>query len=246
MEHVFEIIEECSTPYLNVRERYYQDMYDVLGKNGLNCILVRTDQKPRIFSKETIERIRFKNSGLTHPQFGKKLSEATKNKISLSAKNQPHRSIGMLGHLNPMFGKDVSNETRQKISNSLSRENNPMYGRKGNLSPLFGRKLSEEHKAKISEAHRGKVLSEETKIKLSNSKKGVIVSEETRIKLREIRRGKRLKGENPSARKVIDVLTGHIFDCVEDASDSIGVSIHTLYAKLGNSTRKNNTNLIYL
>ena len=33
--HIFKTIEECSLDLLNERERYWQDYYDVLNKNGL-------------------------------------------------------------------------------------------------------------------------------------------------------------------------------------------------------------------
>jgi group I intron endonuclease len=50
--HIFDIIEVCELDELNIRERYWQDHYDVL-KYGLNCILVKTNEKPLINSEET-------------------------------------------------------------------------------------------------------------------------------------------------------------------------------------------------
>lgn len=38
--HIFEIIEQCDADDLNCRERYWQEFYDVLGRNGLNCVYV--------------------------------------------------------------------------------------------------------------------------------------------------------------------------------------------------------------
>ena len=43
----FEIIEQCILTQLNERERYWQDYYDVLGINGLNCKLTETKDKSR-------------------------------------------------------------------------------------------------------------------------------------------------------------------------------------------------------
>ena len=43
--HVFEILEECKQDQLNIRERYWQDYYDVLGENGLNCKLTKTSDR---------------------------------------------------------------------------------------------------------------------------------------------------------------------------------------------------------
>jgi len=55
--HVFEVIEECEFEDLNIRERYWQDYYNVLGENGLNSMLTETDEKPRVVSKETKAKI---------------------------------------------------------------------------------------------------------------------------------------------------------------------------------------------
>jgi group I intron endonuclease len=51
--HKFEIIEECSIELLNERERFYQDLYNVIGKNGLNCILTKTNDKSGVGIKHT-------------------------------------------------------------------------------------------------------------------------------------------------------------------------------------------------
>lgn len=51
--HTFEILEECLPEQLNVRERYWQDFYDVLGPKGLNCKLTRTEDKSGIRSQES-------------------------------------------------------------------------------------------------------------------------------------------------------------------------------------------------
>lgn len=75
--HVLEFIEECEFNQLNIRERFYQDFYDVTGKNGLNCILTATDVLPCVVSKE----LRLKRS-LLHK--GKVLSDETKLKISIA------------------------------------------------------------------------------------------------------------------------------------------------------------------
>lgn len=79
--HIFEIIEECNEINLNNRERYYQNLYDVINKNGLNCILTETNILPRIFSEEL--KLKISNS-----MKGKIKSLESKNKISNSLKNR--------------------------------------------------------------------------------------------------------------------------------------------------------------
>lgn len=51
--HKIEIIEECDIEILNERERYWQDYYDVLGVNGLNCKLTKSSDKSSVVSDET-------------------------------------------------------------------------------------------------------------------------------------------------------------------------------------------------
>ena len=91
--HSFEVIEECSFENLNIRERYWQEFYDVIGKNGLNCILTKTNEKPCVFSKETRDKISKSHKGKKKKPFTKehlkKLSESHKNKVfSQETKNK--------------------------------------------------------------------------------------------------------------------------------------------------------------
>lgn len=89
--HIFEILEECKKSELNIKERYYQDYYDVIGKQGLNCMLTNTDSLPRVFSEET----RLK---LTKAKTGVKFSQETKDKISKIHKGKKHSPERILKH----------------------------------------------------------------------------------------------------------------------------------------------------
>ena len=52
--HIFEVVEECEELELNDKERYYQDLYNVLdNKKGLNCRLTKADDKSGRLSEET-------------------------------------------------------------------------------------------------------------------------------------------------------------------------------------------------
>jgi group I intron endonuclease len=111
--HIFETIEECSIDLLNNRERYWQEFYNVLGKKGLNCNLVSTQNCPKVLSEETKSRISNSLIGFKHTEesrrkiikglTGRPVSEETRRKISESNKN-----------------KNFSIERRQKISNALT------------------------------------------------------------------------------------------------------------------------------
>jgi hypothetical protein len=68
--HIIEFIEECKFEELNIRERYWQDYYDVLSENGLNCVLVETNILPRIYTKEYLLNSKIRNTGKNNPMYG--------------------------------------------------------------------------------------------------------------------------------------------------------------------------------
>ena len=97
--HKFEIIEECKIEELNIKERYYQDLHNVVNK-GLNCQLQNENGKSCSLSEETKLKIslnhskHFKNRKHTEEakyknkikHIGKKHSEETKLKMSKNRK----------------------------------------------------------------------------------------------------------------------------------------------------------------
>ncbi len=125
-------------------------------------------------------------TGKEHPFYGKKHTDFTKNKISVSKIGQTHTKeakikISEAGKGRVPSNKGIPNsiETRRKIS-----EKNK------------GKKVSDETKAKMSKAAKGKRLgripankgipmSEEAKKKLSESRKGIFPSEEVKQKMSE-------------------------------------------------------------
>lgn len=75
--HIFEIIEVCNESSLNERERYWQEFYDVLGINGLNCKLTKSLDKSGKLSKETYEKCQ---KTWQSKEYKKKCSERLKGK----------------------------------------------------------------------------------------------------------------------------------------------------------------------
>jgi hypothetical protein len=103
-----------------------------------------------------------------------------------------------------------------------------------------GRKHSEEHKKKMSKSKKGKKHSELTKKKMSKSKKGKKHSELTKKKMSECKKGKK----PPQAKKVINIETGIIYDCIRYVAEKNNINPITLYGYL-NGKRKNKTPFRY-
>ena len=162
--HQFEIVEECEFSQLNIRERFWQDEFDVLGENGLNCLLTSTKDLSTQVSAKTL--IKMKES--------------------------------KLGDKNPMFGKkhtiDYKNNSKVRML-----ANNPMKGKVGEAHHSFGTNISEEHKNLISKVN---------------------------------------------SIKVIDTLTGVIYDSIKLAAYKLNINKNTLQAMLANKS-PNKTNLKY-
>lgn len=79
--HKFEIIEECELINVNDRERFYQDKFNVISKNGLNIRLTNTNDKCGYLSQVSKDKISLANSGVNNGMYGRKSSESQKNKL---------------------------------------------------------------------------------------------------------------------------------------------------------------------
>lgn len=115
--HIFEILEECDENQLNNKERYYQDLYDVIGKNGLNLKLTKIEDKSGKLSKES--RLKMSNS-----HKGKVLSEKHKLNLKISSLGKKNSKESIIKMRLKAIGRIHSNETKIKISlnNSSSKK----------------------------------------------------------------------------------------------------------------------------
>lgn len=165
--HLFEFIEECDESKLNQRERYWQDVYDVLNE-GLNLKLTNTKDRSGKFSEEIVSKMRGNResiSGMKNPFYGKNHSDETRKLISEKSK----------GHL-------VSDLTRKKISNTTIGVSNSKIHNENISNGLKGHSVSENTRNKQSESMKryyennshpmqGKTQSEETRKKISESQR---------------------------------------------------------------------------
>lgn len=131
--HKFEIVIECNIEDLNELERYYQEIYKCVGKNGLNLMYTETKEKRRICSDYFIENLK---------QLNKKRVWTKKSKEKLG-NSQRKRMIGNTYKL----GFKHNDEFKQKRSEIM----------KGNKNTL-GYKHNEISKNKMSKNSSKKVL----------------------------------------------------------------------------------------
>ena len=130
------------------------------------------------------EHARYHCTGEKNYNYGKHLSEETRQKMSESRK----------GEKNHFYGKHHSEETKKRISAANAGSNHPMYGKHrteetkkklsianlGSKNPMYGKHMTDEAKAKISIATAGsnnpfygKQHSDEVKAKISKYQKAI-------------------------------------------------------------------------
>jgi group I intron endonuclease len=100
--HLFEIVLECSIEELNIKERYYQELFDCI-ENGLNLRYTKTNDKSGKMSAESIAKMVHYKRNMT-PEHRLNLSIANRNKEVMPT----------------MLGKTHSEESKKKISQSLT------------------------------------------------------------------------------------------------------------------------------
>lgn len=158
--HKFEIISLCYEEQLNEFERDFQDAYDVIGPNGLNCKLVTSKDKSGRMSEDTKKKISISNSNPSQ-ETRNKIAEASRNRIwTKESKEKLSKSLKDLyenGHVSHLIGRTVSDEVK-KLSSLIHK----------------GKILSEETKSKISKNHSKYMLGRKHKkesVDLMNEKK---------------------------------------------------------------------------
>lgn len=124
--HIFSIIQCCEINELNKKERYYQELLDCTGTNGLNLKLQSADSLKELHSAETICKISIAMK-LKHQDENykskmvlsrKKIFKSEQNKDNLSKivrekilNNTFHLKIGVFGEFSPRSKKVIDVES---------------------------------------------------------------------------------------------------------------------------------------
>jgi len=166
--HSFSIIESCCIDALNERERFWQEHHDACGKNGLNCRLTETTDKPSVISERTRQRMsesgktkiftdehldNMRKSGLKRRGLkGTPITEKRKAEIRqwaidnniFKGDNNPNRKNPPIGELNHMFGKKHSASTISKLCEVQQRLSKKTGERFSKLNSMDGNGASKE------------------------------------------------------------------------------------------------------
>jgi group I intron endonuclease len=205
--HLFEIVCECKKEELNELERYYQDKFDCIGKNGMNCMLTTTSTKSGKARAETIAKLTGRKlpESTREKMRNRKLSEETREKISQS-----------------LTGRKVSEETKRKIS-----EANKGKKRTQEYVEKMKQRIIPEHvKDMLRTNMKGKKHSEETLEKLRIAQKGKKPSDDCIN-----------KSKLANSKKVLDTETGIIYNSASELSRILNISVSTLTAKLSGQNK---------
>jgi hypothetical protein len=200
--------------FLNTEKESIKDKN--LNKHKLNTVnkILRNGKEPIVFKiKENLteidaynfERFLVQLIGRRNKNTGPltNLTDGGRGSLGLIV-SESAKEKNRLAHL----GKITSEETKKKLS---------IVGRK---------KKSPEHAQHIGDAKRGIPRTEECKQKISQKLKGRKYSKERCIQIGELRK----RGKNPRAKKVINLDTKQIFDCVKDACEFYKLDYHYITA----------------
>lgn len=166
------LFETNSKEELSEKGLFYSELWDVVNDSNWANLKLETGSGG-VMSKESLERMKAKNTGRKHSEETKeKIGKAHKGKI-ISPEVKAKIGAANKGKPGSMLGKKLSESAKSKISST----------HKG----IPKGPMSEEHKAAVSAAKKGCVPWNKGK---SSSRKGIPLSPETKAKISAALKGK--------------------------------------------------------
>jgi group I intron endonuclease len=120
--HIASILEECEITLLNTRERYWQDYYNVLTEEGLNCRLTTTTDKSGKNSEESNLRRSMTQKGISkgpRPDVSERNKKVHTGKVITEEHRRQNREK-QLGIPKP-YGGQNENKKREVVQWSKDR-----------------------------------------------------------------------------------------------------------------------------
>jgi group I intron endonuclease len=159
--HKFHFIFESSIEQLTQWERHFQELYNSTGKEGLNCILVKTDEFSGGHSQETKDKISESLKGYKPSQkqidrlieYNKTrvISDETRYKLGNGNRGKKQSAENIIKRTIPRIGLKRSEEVKKNISNRMKLACTDEW--RANLSSkLKGRVITDEWRKKLSDA----------------------------------------------------------------------------------------------
>ena len=126
-KHKITILIQCEEHELNEYEFYYQNLYECIGPNGLNCVIHDVKKQTVQSCLDSKERKSESKRGPKNPFYGKKFSKEHREKISKANTgrvnhnkggtiSQEHKDKIKINHCKYWLGKKYSKEKIQKMS----------------------------------------------------------------------------------------------------------------------------------
>ena len=229
--HQFDIIEYCSEEELNCSERFWQDEFDVLSENGLNCVLQECGQTRKIYSEE-FKKLKSEKTSLNKKVIDLKTLETYPSIISAA------NTIGMSASV-------LGNQLKGKFRNKTNFLYYSEY--------IEGKQLINPYPYRVINKDTGVIY--ETVVKaakflnmnsatLTGQLRGTYTNKTSMVYYQDYLNNTEPIKECKRYIKVKDTISGTIYNSVFEASKAVGVNHYTLRDYLAGNC-KNKTSLIF-
>lgn len=176
--HKYEIVLQCEEVELNEKERFFQDLYDVCSKNGLNCMLTKASDRSGRMSEESRKRMSESQKN-RNP-----ISDETRRKLCIARKGRIMSKESIEKSAVSRRGRKMSKESIDKMKQSALRNSDKTSARvKGTKHSIETKQKIRENRLKQTCPRTGKLHSKKSKQKCSenSTKSKLVINIETGI-----------------------------------------------------------------